>query len=125
MTEFIDIEIIKAVIILFFASGLLILSFRIDFHAKERQSATKKRSYEKYYWLAYIALLASIPFFKANSAKKDAEANIKSFKSAKVLRCSTQSNQYRVSKKDGWQRDKYFFIKDSLMIRADKCKEMQ
>ncbi|MDQ7067973.1 MAG: hypothetical protein Q9M40_08365 [Sulfurimonas sp.] len=52
-----------------------------------------------------------------------AEENIKKFKSAKVLRCTSKEQQYRVSKKDGWEVDKYFFIKDSLMIRADKCEE--
>jgi hypothetical protein len=33
------------------------------------------------------------------------------------------TNSYRVSQKEGWSQDKKYFTKESLMIRADRCKE--
>ena len=50
-----------------------------------------------------------------------AEENIKAFNSKSTLTCKTVYDRYRVSKKDGWEVDKSYFVKESLMIRADMC----
>lgn len=121
MMQFIDFETIKALIILFLGTGLMVSSLKLNKQKKEKYRKLKKKSNAKYYWLVYIIFLISVPFLEANNARMDAEKNIKSFLGAKVLRCIIKENQYRVSQKDNWQVEKYFFIKDSHMIRTDKC----
>jgi len=45
------------------------------------------------------------------------------FSNGEQLICEgNDSNKYSVSSKEGWSRDKNYFKKESLMIRADRCK---
>jgi len=123
MTQFIDLELIKA---LFMFSLVLVLigpSFSTGKKKKSKQLQSSKKSSAKYYWFAYVLFIAAVIFFQADSSMTQAKENIKEFRGAKVLRCTNDSSTYRVSKQDGWEVDGFYFIKDSLMIRADKCEE--
>ena len=78
-----------------------------------------KKVYTNIKFLIFVTL--SIPTLDAYSAYLTANENITHFNKNKELRC-TNASSYLVSKKDGWKFDKTYFIKDSLMIRADHCK---
>jgi len=130
MIEYIDLELIKA---LFMFSLVLVVitgaSFSTPKRKKSKQLQSSKKSTAKYYWFAYVLFIATVIFLQADSSMMQAKENIKNFRGAKVLCCTTQngrdsSSKYRVSIKDGWEVDERYFIKDSLMIRADKCEEM-
>jgi len=123
MTQFIDLELIKALIVLSLALALMVSSFAAKNKKKAKQLQSSKKSSAKYYWLAYVLFIAAVIFFQADSSMTQAKENIKLFRGVKVLRCTNDSSKYRVSKQDGWQVDGFYFIKDSLMIRADKCEE--
>ena len=67
-------------------------------------------------------------FFSAYDEHSTGLENINDFKNKKAtLKCVsggglyTSPNTYRVSLDDGWQVDKDYFIKESFMVRADKC----
>ena len=122
MTQFIDLELIKALFLLSLILVFLVPSLSTQ-KKKSKQIQNSKKSSAKYYWFAYVLFIATVIFFQADSSMTQAKENIKAFRGAKVLRCTNDSSKYRVSKKDGWQADGFYFIKDSLMIRADKCEE--
>jgi len=70
-----------------------------------------------------IAAVLSI-FVVAYISEQDAIDNTTTMlKHNRVLQCKNNKNLYRVSKKDGWSVDGFYFIKDSLMIRADMCEQ--
>ena len=63
-------------------------------------------------------------FYLIYDSYTTANSNIQSFKNNKVLQCTNGFNTtYRVSLKNNWELDKNYFIKDSLLIRAEKCEE--
>jgi hypothetical protein len=116
MLAFINYETVKAFGLLFFAILILTASFRIN-------SKEKKRDYKRI--LIVIALVfATLPFMEAYNKQSDAQTNLQNFKRGNSFICNAgDNNSYRVSKKDGWTIENIYFIKDSLLIRADKCKE--
>ena len=67
-------------------------------------------------------------FYTAYASYSDAKSNLHYFQKGNTLVCFSgggiysSANRYRVSKEEGWQIEKNYFYKDSLMIRADKCK---
>ncbi|MDD2358307.1 MAG: hypothetical protein PHX13_10395 [Thiovulaceae bacterium] len=59
--------------------------------------------------------------YVSSDIKSTIESNIAQFKKGTIFICrGVDSNRYRVSNKE-WQLEDDTFIKDSLMIRADKC----
>ena len=74
--------------------------------------------------LSYVLLLLA-----AYSSYSDATNNIRDFKNSKALICFsggglyTSSNRYYVEKSEGWVLSDNYFVKNSLMIRADNCKK--
>lgn len=75
-----------------------------------------------------VAICIGFILFDANSEHKTALKNISDFKHKRaVLKCVSGgglyslANTYRVSIDDGWSVDKDYFIKDSFMVRANKC----
>ena len=97
-------------------SVLLFFSIVIFFLAKEDKL------------LVFLVVLCFVLlFYDAYSAYSSANRNIKMFRSGNTLVCTsgggiyTSANKYQVSISEGWTLDKNYFIKDSLMIRIDKC----
>ncbi len=114
MFAFIDQQMVVAVIILIGAIYLLYGSMRLD----------KSNPVNINYFHA-MAITAIISIFIVGfSSEQDAIANtIAMQKHHKILECKNNNNLYRVSKEDGWSVDGLYFIKDSLMIRADMCEQ--
>jgi len=70
-----------------------------------------------------IPLILIMPFITAHSSKSDAQDNLQHFKAGNSFTCRAKdNNNYRVSLSDGWSSDGFYFVKDSLLIRADNCK---
>ncbi|WP_151899640.1 hypothetical protein [Sulfurimonas hydrogeniphila] len=112
MFAFIDPDMIKAVILLILTIYAFYGSLSLD---------GSKPSLLKAIHALIITAIAYV-FVSAYNDKEDAIANTKAFLHKSVFVCKNSENLYRVSKKDGWSVDGYYFIKDSLMIRADGCK---
>jgi len=78
----------------------------------------------KLFFISVVLFFILFPFIEAESCQTDAKENLMRFTNGKSLICEGDgSNKYSVSRKDGWSRDKNYFVKDSLLIRADRCKE--
>ena len=107
--EFIDPQLILSSLLLLLATFLL---------------SAKKKGSEKGYltvWVLLILIIINIsaPLHEASCA----EDYINEFSRGNSLTCKNSRDQYRVSMKDGWEVDKNYFIKESLMIRADMCEK--
>lgn len=121
MLEFIDIELVKGLLFLLITGSVTILSFSANNEKQKNHHKDVSKNNEKFYWLLFIGILIVIPFIDAKFSMSKAEQNIQNFKGIKVLRCIKKDSRYRVSKIDGWEVDGLYFVKDSLMIRADIC----
>ena len=110
MFEFIDMQIVIAVGLLV---GLLLIN--IPKHNKEDK---EKRGVNKLILLGLI----SIPVLAAITDNRDAQANLERFKSGVALTCNTHGSKYLVSQKENWDISDNYFKKESLIIRADRCK---
>ena len=121
MLEFIEIELVKGLLFLLMTASVTSLSFRANTEKQKIQHEDDSKNNEKFYWLLFIGILIVIPFIDAKFSMSKAEQNIQNFKAAKILRCTKKDTKYRVSRKDGWEIDGLYFVKDSLMIRADIC----
>jgi len=105
--EFIDMRLIISSVLLLLASLVAIIGGRksdVNFFMS---------------WIFVLVIIFNIanPIYSASCA----EENIKEFSQGSIFTCKNSSNEYRVSKKDGWEVDKSYFVKESLMIRADMC----
>lgn len=107
MFEYINFELLKATIFFIATAYIVLLS-----------NSSKKQ----YYYLVMLLAL-SVIFINADMNESKSIENIKSFSQGVKLKCQIDSTLYSVSKKDAWILDKGYFIRDSLMIRADKCEE--
>ena len=73
--------------------------------------------------------LMALLLYGAYSSYRDANSNIKAFKNGDTFICKSgggvysKAQRYSVSKEDGWRVNKSYFIHNSLMIRADECKQ--
>jgi len=121
MLEFIDIELVKGLLFLLITGSVTILSFSSNNEKQKKQYQDVSKNNEKFYWLLFIGILIVTPFIDAKFSMSKAEQNIQNFKGAKILRCTKIDTKYRVSKKASWEVDGLYFVKDSLMIRADTC----
>ena len=106
MFEYLDREIIVASVLSIFLFGLL--------RGISKNGTT---------WYPKILFLFAIllPFVQMYDSYTTASENIQSLKKGVTLKCTLKDNSYRVSTKDGWQVDKEYFIKESFMVRADRC----
>jgi len=111
MFEYIDQEVVKATL-LFIAMFYLLLASR----------SSKRKPIAKYYHVVALLVL-SVLFIDAYIRESKSSENIKRFSQGAKLECQIDSTLYRVSKGDDWVLDKAYFIRESLMIRADKCEE--
>jgi len=121
MIEFISIETIKAVVVLMFSATLLFAGVYSAKRGKKEEGYTFNI---KLSFAIVILICISLPFIEADNSQTTARNNLISFNNAKQLMCEGKdSNTYSVSRKNGWSREKNYFTKDSLLIRADQCEE--
>ena len=109
--EFIDPQLILTSLLLLLATFLL-------------SANPKRKSSEKGYFIEWVLLILIIiniaaPLHEASCAQE----NKNEFSQGRSFTCKNSGNQYRVSIKDGWEVDKSYFVKESLMIRADMCEK--
>ncbi|MBU1994364.1 hypothetical protein KKC15_06610 [bacterium] len=97
---------------------LFTISYMIEVNEKDVDGEVKKGSKLTIFTII-VSLIA--PFAFSAMTKSDIYENIQLFKDNKVLKCSTTFNNYLVSSKSGWNISDDSFLKDSLLIRADKC----
>lgn len=110
MMTFLDAPLIIAIL-------FLTLVFSVEIFSTRKTKASKSR------YLLYAVIL-SIPFRIANTNKNDALENVKFIQDGHALKCTVDSTLYKVSHAEGWGvENDIYFIKDSLLIRADHCKE--
>lgn len=116
MLDFFSGESLKAVILLLIAASLLYAS--ISSHTRG-----KKRERLKRYFLLFALLLLTLPFIEAYIAQSDVKSNQTSFTNGASFICKeSKDKSYSVSKKELWSIKEIYFSKDSLLIRADRCK---
>jgi len=105
MFEFIDLEMIKMDVFAIFAAFIIVGMFK-----------DVRRALAIYFSILVLFNIGSLYYMN-----KVAEENIQSFKTKKALQCTHSDSEYKVSVNERWIIDGNHFIKDSLMIRADKC----
>ena len=77
-----------------------------------------------------LLLMYGSLFFDANDKYKAADENMRLFQAGITLKCFggggiySSANYFKVSIEDGWELDKKYFIKDSLMISVEKCEKI-
>ena len=121
MMEFFSFSLVKTSIIGILATGLAYASV-VSKGKGEKESGTTVGV--KLFFLFAALVFISFPFIDADNSQTTAKNNLIRFTNGAKLICKGEdSNKYSVSSKSGWDRDKNYFIKDSLLIRADECKE--
>lgn len=121
MLEFFSFDLVKASIIGVMATGLAYVSV-LSKGKREKELDTTVGV--KLFFLFVALVFISIPFIDADNSQTTAKNNLMRFSNGKSFICEgSNSNKYSVSSKNGWSRDKNYFIKDSLLIRADRCEE--
>ena len=121
MMEFFSFGLVKASIIGILATGLAYVSV---LSKGERGKELDTTVGVKLFFIFVALVFISLPFIAADSYQTTAKNNLVRFSNGKSMICEGKdSNKYSVSSKNGWSRDKNYFIKDSLLIRADECEE--
>ena len=115
MFEYINmgVVILSVIIFLLYISSDALESIQSEGDEKEHKS--------KKFTIFMILGSLMAPFLVSGYTTSLVNGNIESFKSDKELKCSTTFDKYLVSAKGGWSLKDDSFLKDSLLIRADKC----
>ena len=109
--EYIDFHVITAVLM-----ADLILILLVSSNNKKKRFAISNTM------KTVMAAIAMLPIMQCYYLSRDAEFNLSAFKNNKTFICkNSDSNTYQVSQANGWKTEKNYFLKDSLMIRADRC----
>lgn len=108
MFKYFDFEVLKASILMIIILLLLELS--------RSQKKNRRRNI-----LIYLFLALTGNFFSTYYHASTAQSNRDAFNDNHTLQCHEALSDYRVSKFDGWETTQKWFVKESLMIRSDKC----
>jgi len=120
MMEFFSFGLVKASIIGILTTGLAYAS--VLSKSKEKELDTTVGVKLTFIFIALVFI--SFPFIDADNSQTIAKNNLIRFSNSAKLICEGEdSNKYSVSSNSGWSRDKNYFKKDSLLIRADRCEE--
>jgi hypothetical protein len=104
----------------FILIGMIFLLFFIGTVVmKKGQDKPEKLSFFDFFPLLFVFISAT---YLSMDAKSSIRENMKSFNRGHALNCATLSTRYLVSKSNGWKINRDSFTKDSLLIRADRCK---
>ena len=124
MLEFISVDTVKGLVILFLT--ILMLMFSIMSGSKSDKYEKSASRGEKIIFNIFVLGLVLMPFVEAYNLQQDVTLNQQHFKSNSSFICKAKdNNDYKVSKKNLWSIDDIYFTKDSLLIRADKCEEIK
>lgn len=104
-------------IVLFLHIGIFTLSLEIKNTKGKAQKSNKFSSF-----VIIVVLVA--PFALSSYTNFTILENIEVFNNSKSLECHSGFNSYLVSKDSGWEISKDSFLKDSFLIRADKCDQI-
>jgi len=91
----------------------------IEFNNKQKSTTT----------YIILSIMISLLLFDAYDTQKTTLKNISDFKNNAILKCESggglysSANTFRVSKQDGWEMDKEYFTKSSVMVLIYKCEE--
>jgi len=107
--EYMEIEVVKVCIMLVIVGLLLIGSL-------SKRVSTNKSSIKLLLVFAF-----ALPFAASLYSISISDKNVKFFKDAKELECTSDTSKFLVSKSKDWILKDDNFVKESLMIRADKC----
>ena len=104
-------------------SELLIVGLFFTLYALVHM-ASKGKSYMFHYLFGAVFIVL---IYDAYNQFSDAQVNVKQFKRGASFKCYvgggvySSATSYKVSKKNGWEVENDFFIKESLAIGANKC----
>ena len=105
-------------------SAILFFVFYRDYKKNKEQELPN--TLNKFILTILVIMNIVSPLF----TQMDANTNMRCFKGSEcALKCDSvqgmfASTEYRVSKKESWTLEDNYFIKDSIMIRADRCEEL-
>ena len=113
MFEYINLGfVIFSVIFIFLSMGIFVLTA----DEKDDESKSSHKS------AAFAIVVASVaPFLYSIYTKSVIDKNIKLFKANQELICSNFLDTHLVSIDGGWSVNNDSFLKDSLLIIADRC----
>jgi len=121
MMEFFSFDLVKASIIGILTAGLAYASV---LSKGKRDKELNTTAGVKLFFISVVLFFLSLPFIAADSYQTTANNNLMHFSNGGSFICEGEdSNKYSVSSKNGWSRNKNYFTKDSLLIRADRCEE--
>jgi len=121
MMKFLEFGLVKASIIGILTTGFVYASV---LSKGKRDKVPDTTVGVKLFFLFVVLFFISLPFIDADNSQTTAKENLMRFTNGAKLICEGEdSNKYSVSSKNGWSRDKNYFQKDSLLIRADRCEE--
>lgn len=83
-----------------------------------------KRSCKVLVMTLFAALFMSVTIIDAYSTKEQARENIDRLHNGERFICKSDKdgNRYSISTKSGWSTESVYFTKESLLIRADRCR---
>ena len=76
-----------------------------------------------YFFILSSLLIIYVTINEAYNIKYNIKNNIDYFKKDITLNCTSGFDNYLVLQKNNWKIDEDSFVKDSLIIRADKCQK--
>ncbi len=118
MLEHINLAILLMGILAFFAVGLSTLL------AMGKAQTQNRSSKSPYIGFTIMTLIVIGVLLDGYTTKTTIEENITLFQEDKELRCAaTFEGVYLVSKQEGWRLSQEAFVKDSMLIDAQFCKE--
>ena len=85
----------------------------------DKTDVESKKSHRSNGFTILVALMA--PFLFSAYTKSHVVENIKLFQENRTLKCSSYFDKHMVSLESGWSVYDDGFLKDSLLIRADRC----
>jgi len=113
MFEFIDSKIVVASVFAMIAIALL-------------EAVSDKKKKESVFNIKWIyLLLLFLPLVEAYSSYDSGLEMKEKFLDGATLKCHIEEFTYLVSKEEKWKIKSSYFTKESLLISADRCEEME
>lgn len=119
MLEFISLDTIKIIPLALVMIFILYATTTTNGKNPKEDRSAKNRA------ITLLIIVFTLPLINAFIAQDKAEENGQSFTRGNTLVCEVEDgNTYTVSKTEKWNKEKYYFKKNSLSLRADRCKRL-
>lgn len=85
---------------------------------------------KEWFLKSLVILCLLLLFIDAYGENRDANESMSDFKNGNTIKCMSgggaysSADIYSVSKNEGWRLENKYFIKESLMIKANNCEEL-